>query len=380
MKKFITFVLALGFMGCLYAQAPKDPSEAAVQKDIVDLKKSGKIIYADSYEGKMIVDRAKMMKRNKRKIEEMIQMFLVEELGMSYEDAKEMYDFLDDKLQNVERDIDGKTIAHMFTYISKESIKDLVKKTNHDFSGISDYVNNPDEFVLDPELQKKVDELEYSSKHFGGEETKKLLAQADAAEAATPSVPGAAAATPAPATPAPVPATPAAPVAPAVPETPAVVETPVAPVEPATPAVPATPVVAETPAAAPAPVVAPATTQPNVVAVQAPAPVKKEEKVEVLTQPDIVKKIIAASGSQSAVGRLMKLEAANGNIKYGNAKVMANMFAACIIAVLERDTYNVVAVLSPQSGYRFDYLTGYKRTDSDYDPTQYAKIYILALK
>lgn len=163
-KKILLLSMCLMCGATAFAQTKdKAAVEAEMQQQLTDLKMSRQIIYADSYEGKKIYEQAKLRQRNQKKLEYMIHQFLVKDLGLSTQDAQELYDFVDDKLQNVERTIDGATVAHMFSWITKESLVSLVKKNNYDFKPIAEFIEHPERYELDEKLQAKIDGLKYNA-------------------------------------------------------------------------------------------------------------------------------------------------------------------------------------------------------------------------
>lgn len=343
MKKFYLLALALALFHPAIAQTSANDKE--VQKQITDLKMSRKVIYADSYEGKLIYDKAKLRQRNQKKLEYMIRQFLVQDLGLSQKDAQELYDFVDDKLQNVERDVNGATVAHMFSYITKESLVSLVKKSNHDFSGLSDYMANPDQYEIDPALQKSLDGLQFSA-DFGGDES--AVAQNAA--------------------PAPVPA---APVAAPVPAAPVAEPTPAAPVAEPTPAAPVeTPVpVPSAPVAAPVPV----PTAP----VASPAPAPAAPAASAIAKPVMVEELINCGTFEKVTSYLVK-QKKDGLAEWGNARVMAPKAAHCYVVICDKQSHAVVTVLGKGSGSdRLNYVTGQKSSDADFE--SYSRIYVQQL-
>lgn len=346
MKKVVLFAVALLSSVGLYAQEAETMlSNEEVQQTITELEKSGKVIFADSYEGKAIAEFERMKNMNRRTIEVLIKEFLVEELGLPMEDAQKLYDDVDNILQNVECDVTAGTIAKMVTFISKETLVDALKGRNkkHDYSGISDYIQNPDAYVLDDKLRKKVDALTYQSDLSSKKEEVKPVAAVAEEPVSAPVV---------------------------------AVEEPKA--EPVVPVTEPEPVVEPASAAPAVPEVKKEEVKP-VVATVAEEP-KVNDKVEFLSTPEVITKIIAASGSQAKVGSILTEEQEKGNIKFGNASTMSGIYAACCIVIVERGSYNIVAVLSPESGYRADYITKTKMKDRDFDTAKYARIYVQVLK
>ena len=350
MKKVIlslTLLLACG--STAFAQTENDSATVAaeMQKQLIDLKMSRKIIYADSYEGKKIYEQAKLRQRNQKKLEYMIHEFLVKDLGLSAQDAQELYDFVDDKLQNVERTIDGATVAHMFSWITKESLVSLVKKNNYDFKPIAEYMEHPERFELDEKLQEKIDGLKHNAnflENYKADETqanaavesadadtKKALAAAEAAMTEAPAPVAAPEPAPAPvATPEPAPA-------------------PVVTPEPA-------PAPVATPEPAPAPVVAPEPAPAPVVAPE-PAPAPIAAPAAKPEQPELVKEIYSAKNFRAITSLLTKKKTA-GKVNWGNSQAMAGKTDKCIVVVLDRQTREVITVLGTGSTARINYSDG----------------------